>query len=131
MTKEIRWYLSEEKKRRKTKLCYHNDICRHSLGKPIDFHWFKISCLTCLVFSCVYCFFLKRWNYIKSKDTCSSWTNRTSAGIFFSQIDVIKVSKIQQIFYYFTENTSMDFRKVDRRGTVFPMNVKLQRESFE
>ena len=23
-----------------------------------------MSCLTCLVFNCVYCFFLKRWNYI-------------------------------------------------------------------
>ena len=33
--------------------------------KPIDSHWFKMSCLTCLIFSCVYCFFLKRWNYIK------------------------------------------------------------------
>ena len=38
---------------------------QYSLGKPIDSHWFKMSCLTCLVFSCVYCFFLKRWNYIK------------------------------------------------------------------
>ena len=36
-----------------------------SLEKPVDFHWFKMSCLTCLVFSCVYWFFLKRWNYIK------------------------------------------------------------------
>ena len=36
-----------------------------SLGKPIDTHWFKISWLTCLVFNCGYCFFLKRWNYIK------------------------------------------------------------------
>ena len=38
-------------------------IC--SLRKPKDFHWFKMSCLTCLAFSCVYCFFLKRWNYIE------------------------------------------------------------------
>ena len=29
-----------------------------SLGKPIDSHWFKMSCLTCLIFSSVYCFFL-------------------------------------------------------------------------
>ena len=28
-------------------------------------HWFKMPCLTCLVFSCVFCFFLKRWHYIK------------------------------------------------------------------
>ena len=33
------------------------------------------------------------------------------AEIFFSQINVINVSKVKQI-YYFTENTSMDFRKV-------------------
>ena len=36
-----------------------------SLGKPIDSYWFKMSCLTCLIFNCIYCFFLKRWNYIK------------------------------------------------------------------
>ena len=30
-----------------------------------DFHWFKMPCLTYLVFSYVYCFFLKRWNCIK------------------------------------------------------------------
>ena len=37
-----------------------------SLGKPIDSHWLKMSCLNCLVFRCVYCFFLKRWNYVKT-----------------------------------------------------------------
>ena len=36
-----------------------------SLGKPINSNWFKMSCLAWLVLSCVYCFFLKRWNYIK------------------------------------------------------------------
>ena len=49
-----------------------------SLGKPIDFHWYKMSCLNCLIFSCVYCLFLKRWSYIK---ICSAWTSRTSAEI--------------------------------------------------
>ena len=34
------------------------------------------------------------------------------AEIFFSQINVINVSKVKQIYCYFTENTSMDFRKV-------------------
>ena len=34
--------------------------------KPIDSHWFKMSCLTCLIFGCIYCFYLKRWNYIKT-----------------------------------------------------------------
>ena len=27
-----------------------------NIGKPIDSHLFKMYCLTCLVFSCVYCF---------------------------------------------------------------------------
>ena len=59
-----------------------------------------LSLQLCLVF------FLKRWNYIKT------WISRTSAEIFFSPIDVINVSKIKYIYCYFTENTSMDFRKV-------------------
>ena len=37
-----------------------------SLGKPIGSHWFKMSCLTCLVFNCVYYFFLKRGNFTKT-----------------------------------------------------------------
>ena len=36
----------------------------HQFKRTIDPHWFKMPCFTCLVFSCVYCFFLKRWNYI-------------------------------------------------------------------
>ena len=36
-----------------------------SLRKPIDSYWFEMSCLIRLIFSCVYCFFLKRLNYIK------------------------------------------------------------------
>ena len=36
-----------------------------SLGKPIDSYWFKMSCLTCLVFSCVYCFFRKAMKFIQ------------------------------------------------------------------
>ena len=69
-----------------------------------------MSCFTCLVFSCVYCFFLKRLNlYI---DIYSAWISRTSAQIFFSQLDVINVSKTQQIYCYFTENNSMNFWKV-------------------
>ena len=43
------------------------------------------------------------------KDICSAWISRTSAEIFFSQIDVINVSKIKWI-YYFAENTPTDFR---------------------
>ena len=45
------------------------------------------------------------------KDICSASVSRTFAEIFFSKIDVINVSKIQQV--YFTENTSMDFREVN------------------
>ena len=36
----------------------------------------------------------------------------TSADIFFSEIDVINVSKIKQIYGYFSENATMDFWKV-------------------
>ena len=36
-----------------------------SLGKPINSHSYKMSGLNCLVFCCVYWFFLRRWNYIK------------------------------------------------------------------
>ena len=32
----------------------------NSLGKPVDSYSSKMSCLTCLVFSCGCCFFLKR-----------------------------------------------------------------------
>ena len=35
------------------------------MNSPITSHWFKMFYLNCLVFTCVYCFFLKRWNYIK------------------------------------------------------------------
>ena len=65
----------------------------NSLGKPIDSYWFKISCLSCLIFICAHCFFLKMMKLYK--DICSAWISRTSAEIFFSQIDVINVSKIQ------------------------------------
>ena len=50
---------------------------------------------------------------------------------FFSQIDVINVSKIQQSYCYFTENTSMDFRKVNLHATILnlayfnPHNLQL------
>ena len=50
----------------KTLNLWHNFFeIQYSLRKPIDFHLFKMSCLTCLVFSCVYWFFLNRWNYAK------------------------------------------------------------------
>ena len=40
--------------------------CYFSLEKPIDSHWFKMSCFSFSVFSCVYCFFFKQWNHIKT-----------------------------------------------------------------
>ena len=52
-----------------------------SLEKPIDSLWFKMSCFSCSVSSCVYWIFLKRWNYI-AKDICSAWISRTSADFF-------------------------------------------------
>ena len=69
-----------------------------------------MSCLSCLIFICVHCFFLKMMKLYK--DICSAWISRTSAEILFSQINVINVSKIQWIYCYFTENTSIDPRKV-------------------
>ena len=44
-----------------------------------------MSCLSCLVFTCVHWFFLKTMKLYK--DICSAWRSRTSAEIFFSQID--------------------------------------------
>ena len=52
-----------------------------SLGKPIDSYWFKLSCLSCLVFICVHCCFPKMMKLYK--DICSAWIIRTSAEIFF------------------------------------------------
>ena len=83
-----------------------------SLGKPIDSHWFKMSYLNCLIFSCVYCFFLKRWSYTK---ICSAWTSRTSAEIFFltdwrhkrlkNTIDLLLFYR--EHFYEFSESVLM------------------------
>ena len=52
----------------------------HSLGKPIDSYWFKMSCLNYLVFICVHCFFLKMMKLYK--DICPTWISRTSAEFF-------------------------------------------------
>ena len=60
----------------------YSPYCHISLGKPIDSYWFKMSCLSCLVFICVHCFFLKMMKLYK--DICSAWISRTSAEIFFS-----------------------------------------------
>ena len=51
-----------------------------SFGKPIDSYWFEMSCLSCLVFICVHCFFLKMMKLYK--DICSAWISRTSADFF-------------------------------------------------
>ena len=88
-----------------------------SLGKTIDSHWFKMFCFACLVFSCVYCLFFKTMKLYE--DNCSAWISRTSAEIFFSQIDAINVSKIQYVYCYFAENFSIDFRKVHQENGVF------------
>ena len=69
-----------------------------------------MSCFSCSVFSCVYCLFIETMKLYK--DIFSAWISCTSPEIFFSQTDVINVSKIKQIYCYFTENTSMDFWKV-------------------
>ena len=49
-------------------------------GKPIDSYWFEMSCLSCLVFICVHCFFLKMMKLYK--DICSAWISHTSADFF-------------------------------------------------
>ena len=42
----------------------HKPIGSHN--KPIDSHWFKMFYLSCIVFNCVYSFFIKSWNSIKT-----------------------------------------------------------------
>ena len=75
---------------------------------PID-----LKCLASVAeTSSVSIFFLKRIKFYK--DICSAWISRTSAEIFFSQTGVINVSKIKDIYCYFTKNTSMDFRKLSK-----------------
>ena len=54
----------------------------HQFIKPINSYSFEMSCFSCSVFSCVYCFFLKTMKLYK--DICSAWIGRTSAEIFFS-----------------------------------------------
>ena len=81
-----------------------------SLGKPIDSHCFKMSCLTCLVFSCVYCFFLKTIKL--HKYICSAWISRTSVEFFFltdwchkrlkNTIDLLLFYR--ELFYGFSES---------------------------
>ena len=46
------------------------------------------------------------------KDICFAWISCTFVKTFSSQIDVTYVSKIQQIYCYFTESTSMGFWRV-------------------
>ena len=53
-----------------------------SFGRPIHSYWFKLSCLSCAIFICIHCFFVKMMKLYK--DTCSAWKNLTSAEIFFS-----------------------------------------------
>ena len=59
-----------------TQFCFLPD----SSQKTIDSHWFKIFCLSCLIFSCVY-FFHKMMKFYK--EICFVWINRTSAENFF------------------------------------------------
>ena len=54
-----------------------------------------------------------RYLFIMNKPSHTSGTK-----IFFSQADIIKVSKIQQIYCYFMENASMDFQKVRMRKII-------------
>ena len=90
---------------------YHKFLFYNSFQKnsqiPIN-----LKCLASVVQSSVLCLspFLKAMKLYKG--ICSTLISRTSAKNFFSQIDVINVSKIKQIYCYFTKNISMDFQKV-------------------
>ena len=70
-----------------TSLCISSNISFFllSLGKPIDsywdFYWFKMSCLSYLVFICVHCFYFKMMKLYK--EICSAWISRTSGRISF------------------------------------------------
>ena len=70
-------------------------LSKNILGKAIDSYWFKMSCLISLVFHCVYCFFLKRWNYIKIFVLHKLYFCKKN----LLQIDVINVAKIYVIYY--------------------------------
>ena len=70
-------------------------LSKNILGKAIDSYWFKMSCLISLVFHCVYCFFLKRWDYIKIFVLHKLYFCKKN----LLQIDVINVAKIYVIYY--------------------------------
>ena len=53
-------------------------------AKPIDSYWFEMSSLSCSVFICVHCFFLKMMKLYK--DICSAWISRTSADFFLHML---------------------------------------------
>ena len=81
-----------------------------SLGKPIDSYLFKMSCLSCLVFICVYCVFIKTMRLYK--DICSAWISMYFCRIFFfidwhhkcpkNTIDLLLFHG--EYFYRFSEN---------------------------
>ena len=48
----------------------------YSLGKPIDSYWFKMSCMSCLVFICVHCFFLEMMKLYKDMNATSFCMNK-------------------------------------------------------
>ena len=84
-----------------------------SLGKPIDSHLFKMSCLTCLIFSCVYCFSLKRWNYIKLFVLHELVVLLPK---FFSHRLTSQTSQKRNRSIVILRGTRRDFRKVIRSG---------------
>ena len=71
-----------------------------SLQKPVGSHWFKKFCVSCLVFTSIYSFFIKWWKYYKA--IFSTWISSTSAKLFFSQ-------KYSWNIFDVLKCTSMDF----------------------
>ena len=64
-------------------------------------------------------FFLKTMKFVWRYLFCMNKTMKFIWRIFWirtsekNQIDVMNISKIQYIYFYFTNNTSIDFRKVN------------------
>ena len=112
---------------------WHKSFSMISLGKPIDFYWCKMSCLSSLVFICAHCFFLKMVKLCK--DICSARISRTSAESFFligchhktsqkcSTSVVILWGKLLWIFKSVIQSVGIEncflSQEIDFKGSVF------------
>ena len=82
-----------------------------SLRKPADSYWFKMSCVSCLVFICVHCFFLKIMKLYN--DICFVCMNRLYFCRNFFLVDWChKLLKNTTDLFFFKEKTLCIFCKV-------------------